>query len=233
MQRDLEAVASEYDSLHDFDRFAIEFEADLFLAQYDGGAVLELGCARGGMTRKMAAMVDHLVVVDGAETYLNELRAEMGSRVDFIHSRFEDYTPAQRFRHILAARILEHLSEPVSFLRRVRRWLEPTGILHVIVPNAASFHRLLGLEMGLIRDIHELGERDHRVGHVRVYDSKLLERDLLAGGFEVLERTDVMFKPLSNAQMESWEPAIIAGLFRVVRHFPGHGNELYFRCRPS
>lgn len=231
--RDLETIASEYDSLSDFDRHAIEFEADLFLSEYCGGAVLELGCARGGMTRKLAGAVERLVVVDGAGTYLDGLRAELAGRAELVHSRFETFQPAFRFRHILAARILEHLTDPVAFLRRIRAWLEPAGMLHVIVPNARSFHRLLGLEMGVIRDIHELGERDRRVGHVRVYDSDLLTADLEAAGYSVIDRRDVMLKPLSNAQMEAWDAAIITALFKVARHFPDHGNELYFRCHPS
>ncbi|HEY2386216.1 MAG TPA: methyltransferase domain-containing protein [Candidatus Binatia bacterium] len=231
--RDLDQIASEYDSLSDFDHHAIAHEADLFLADYVDGAVLELGCARGGMTRKLAPIVDRLVVVDGSETYLTELRRDLGQQAEFVSSRFEDYDPASTFRHVLAARILEHLQEPVAFLKRLRGWLEPHGMLHVIVPNARSFHRLLGLEMGLIKDLHELGERDRRVGHVRVYDSDMLMRDLESAGFRVTWRRDVMLKPLSNAQMETWEPAIIDALFRMARHFPDHGNELYFRCEAA
>ena len=71
-RRDLERIASEYDSLSDFDRYAIEHEADLFLARYRGGAVLELGCARGGMTRKLAPVVERLVVVDCPLSYLEQ-----------------------------------------------------------------------------------------------------------------------------------------------------------------
>lgn len=83
----------------------------------------------------------------------------------------------------------------------------------------------------MISDIHELGPRDHRVGHVRVYDSDLLAQDVEAAGLEVVHRESVLLKPLSNAQMESFPREVVDGLFKLVRHFPDHGNELYFRCR--
>lgn len=230
-KRDLETIASEYDSMTDFDRYAIEHEVDTFLAGYRGGRVLELGCAKGGMTRKMAGVVDELVVVDGSRTYLDPIAEELKGKGEFVCSLFEAYQPAKKFRHVLAARILEHLDEPVPFLRHVAGWLEPEGLLHVIVPNARSFHRLLGVEMGMIADIHELGPRDHKVGHVRVYDSDTLTADLEAAGLDVVTKESVLMKPLSNAQMEAFSPEIVAALFKMTKHFPDHGNELYFRCR--
>jgi len=230
MERDLDSIARRYNSQTDFDRHCIEHETDLFLQGYAGGGVLELGCASGGMTRRLVDLVDRLVVVDGSRVYLDELRDELGDRAVFVHSLFEDFSPEERFRHILAARILEHLADPVFFLRKVRDWLESEGRLHVIVPNANSFHRLLGLEMGLLQDVHELGERDCRFGHLRVYDASLLESQLTQAGFDVVRRESVLLKPLSNAQMETWPEEIVQGLFRMTRHFPEHGNELYFQC---
>lgn len=229
-RRDLDHIASEYDSMTDFDRWCIEHEAKRFVEDYDGGAVLELGCAGGGMTRPIAEVAERLVVVDGSEVYLAPLREELAGRAQLVHARFEEFDTRERFRHIVAARILEHLDDPVPFLRRLRGWLEPEGRIHVIVPNARSFHRLLGFEMGLIGDIHELGERDHRVGHVRVYDADLLEEHLVAGGLRVTHRETIMVKVLSNAQMESWPPDVVRALFRMTKYFPDNGNELYFKC---
>src|SRR6185295_8473253 len=111
MDRDLEAIARRYDSGTDFDRYCIEHEANLFLQGYEGGSVLELGCAGGGMTRRLVERVDRLVVVDGSQMYLDALRGEMGDQAVFVHSLFEDFSAGERFRHILAARILEHLAE--------------------------------------------------------------------------------------------------------------------------
>jgi 2-polyprenyl-3-methyl-5-hydroxy-6-metoxy-1,4-benzoquinol methylase len=229
-QNILERIAEEYDTLSDFDRHGIEHEARMLVDYYRGGSVLEIGCASGVMTRILAPAVERLVVVDGSQRYLSRLRQELPG-VEFVHAMVEDYEPREQFRHILAARILEHLEDPISFLKRVGGWLTPDGELHLTVPNARSFHRLLGVELGLMADVYELSERDKFAAHYRVYDSALLEAHIAAAGLTITSKESVFFKPLSNAQLESWEPRLIEALFRVVRHFPEHGSVLYFRCR--
>ena len=78
--------------------------------------------------------------------------------------------------------------------------------------------------MGMISDVHELGPGDHRVSHLRVYDSTVLAAHIESVGLRVVDRRDVLFKVLSNEQMQSRDSNIINGLFAVVRHFPGRGN---------
>ena len=71
------------------------------------------------------------------------------------------------------------MAEPVQLLRWVRTWLQPTGRLHVVVPNADSLHRRVGVAMGALGRVDELSERDRRFGQLR----KPLSQRLRGGHF--------------------------------------------------
>jgi 2-polyprenyl-3-methyl-5-hydroxy-6-metoxy-1,4-benzoquinol methylase len=61
------------------------------------------------------------------------------------HGAAERFTPERRYAAITAFDIVEHLPEPLAFIRRVGSWLLPGGLLALTVPDAGSFPaRLLG-----------------------------------------------------------------------------------------
>ncbi len=105
------------------------------------------------------------------------------------------------FDYITLINVLEHISNPVSALRNLQRYLKPEGKLIIVVPNATSLHRYAGIEMGLLSDLRQLTEQDHLVGHVAVYTEMDLYRITRAAGLWI----DIDFlycKPFSNSQMQ-------------------------------
>ena len=68
------------------------------------------------------------------------------------------------------------MADPVGVMRRIASWLLPGGRLHVVVPNSASLHRLLGVEMGILSAPDDLSERDKAYGHRRVYGHEARRR---------------------------------------------------------
>jgi len=57
----------------------------------------------------------------------------------------EDFVPERCYAAITAFDIVEHLPDPLAFIRRVGRWLVPGGLLALTVPDAGSLPaRLLG-----------------------------------------------------------------------------------------
>jgi hypothetical protein len=129
------------------------------------------------------------------------------------------------------ARALEHLASPQPVLRAASGWLAAGGELHVMVPNAWSFHRLLGVAMGMLPEPHALNDRDRAYGHHRVYDPETLRVELEGAGLEVVEESGSSLKFLSNAQMHALDPSLWGALEVVGRRFPAHCAEIYARCR--
>jgi trans-aconitate methyltransferase len=229
----LEEIAGTYDSAVDFDFHLIRFSYREMRPRMRGPAVLEMGCASGVMTRLLAADLPVVHVVDGASSYLRQVAATVGPHVQFHHALFEQFQPPCRFDDVVMARALEHLEDPVSLLSTMRDWLLPGGGLHVVVPNAYSLNRRVGVAMGMLERPNSLSERDQRVGHRRVYDAELLREHLTHAGWSVELLTGVFLKPLSNAQMVTFAPTpeLLEAFYQVGRDLPDYCTEIYAVAR--
>lgn len=228
----LEAIARVYDAATDFDGVITGFAWEILSPRLSGKRTLEMGCSAGVMTKLLSERVERLEVVDGSKKYLDEVARKIARKdVAYHHALFEHFHPTGVFDDIVMARALEHLPDPAPVLAAVRDWLAPEGQLHVMVPNALSFHRLIGVAMGMLSNPHDLSERDQRFGHHRVYDPERLAEELSRAGLEILEQQGILLKFLSNAQMMTLEPALWKACNEVGKQFPRHGTEIYARCR--
>ncbi len=230
----LDMVAGIYDSSKDFDSHLIRYNFEIMRTRLKGPRVLEMGCANGVMTRMLSDHFPQVDVVDGSEIYLQDARNRLRDRrnVRYFHSLFENFEPIDPYNSIIMARALEHLEKPAEVLRPIARWLETEGELHIVVPNALSLNRRIGVAMGLIPRWHSLHDRDQQMGHRRVYDFETLRGEIEGAGFTITYLTGVFLKPLSNAQMASWDARILDALFEVGKELPEYCAEIYAVCSP-
>lgn len=213
----------------DFDRRMIDYRYQSIKPYLRGPQGLELGPAEGLMTRRLLDDFDHLTIVDGAAELL--ARIPRSPKLAKIHALFEEWEPAGRFDTIVMDHVLEHVEAPVTLLARARDWLAPSGRIIVGVPNGASFHRLVGVKMGLLREPCELNQRDRTLGHRRVYTRNALFRDIREAGLSPTAWGGVFFKPFSNQQIDDhWTDEMIDGFYQLGKDFPEHANELYAIC---
>jgi 2-polyprenyl-3-methyl-5-hydroxy-6-metoxy-1,4-benzoquinol methylase len=231
LQDRLDTIARTYNTTTDFDRFSNEMARRLIRDKAFGTSLLEVGCGWGDMTLSFAPHFERIVAFDGSQEFAAGTRERCSgfAHVEVHHSLLETFTTDLRFDDIVFAHVLEHVDEPVACLRRLAGLLTPRGQLHIVVPNARSLHRRLGKAMGLLEDLHEFSARDIQLGHQRVYDLASLSRDVHEGGLQIVDVEGIMLKPLSNAQMEQWDPRVINGLLEVGREVPDLCNELYAR----
>lgn len=165
-----------------------------------GKTCLELGPSTGYMTRLLVNDFEEVYTVEGSKKLLDQVS-------DFpnltkVWSLFEDYNPPFLFDTIMLNHVLEHIEKPVELLKRIKNWLAPHGVLIIGVPNAKSFHRLAAVKMGILKSEFQLNQRDHELGHYRVYDFPSLEKDAAEAGFSIKNREGTYLKFLSIAQME-------------------------------
>jgi 2-polyprenyl-3-methyl-5-hydroxy-6-metoxy-1,4-benzoquinol methylase len=228
----LDAIAQTYDTAVDFDRYCIDYERGLIAQSARGKRLLEVGCGWGDMTGFFAPRFQRIVALDGSGECVRRCEALVAGHphVELIHGMVEAFHTEELFEDIVMVRVLEHLDDPVGILQKLAGYLAPQGQLHLVVPNARSLHRRLGKAMGLLASLDSFSPRDIQYGHRRVYDRDLLTRHIEAAGLQVSDTQGVLIKPLSNAQMESWDPAIIQALFTVGQEEPDLCNELYVRA---
>jgi len=206
----------------------ISFLAEEAERHYFGRTCLVLGPSEGGeQEMRLGKFFGSVLCVDASARVLSTLRKKCPG-YSYQTALFEELELGEKFDTIILMHVLEHVRDPVSVLKRIARHLSPKGKLILAVPNALSFHRLLGAEMGLLKTPYSLNASDRKVGHRRVYDKKTAVRDLEKAGLSVLVSKGIFFKPFGNSQMESLEGAQIRGLFLIGEKFPENCAELFF-----
>lgn len=199
---------------------------------------LELGCSDGFMTAMLAGRLAHLTVVDGSPTFIAKARDRLaGLPVEFLLSLFEDYQPAVQYDCVFAAFVLEHVRDPIAFLKKAGQSLAGNGILFIVVPNARALSRQLARRMGLLADLYALTPNDVNHGHRRVYDLATLNRDIDAAGLVPISQGGLMLKPFADFQMDQLIEAGIVGdpqiegLYRLGFDHPDLAGALFAVCK--
>lgn len=185
---------------------SVEIENDLIMNWYPGriekrsghvGHLLELGLGHGYTVRSFFNMCDNHFVVEGSKKVIDHF----GSKNPWydgtiVPDYFETFDPAQQFDLIIMGFVLEHVDDPGAILERYRNFLKPGGRIWIAVPNAKSLNRRLGLEMGMIKDIYDLNETDHALGHKRNFCRDTLRDTIERTGGKVTYEEGLYLKPL-------------------------------------
>lgn len=197
---------------------------------FKGRVCLEMGPADGEMTKFLKNDFKQLVVVDAAEKYVKAAK-KLGKNIEGYATLFENFSPTQKFDTIIMSHVLEHVTNPAEILKLAKTWLSPSGRIIVVVPNADSLHRHLGVKLGMLKRVTELNDQDIEIGHRRVYSRKTLDADIKKAGLKNFAKGGVLLKLLSNNQMLTFKDnELIDGMFELGRDFPELCSELYAVC---
>lgn len=201
---------------------------NLLSKYYIGESALELGCGDGESTKNILSNFRRLDVVDGSVEQLKSIKL-MFKDIEIIHSYFEDFHPNKKYDTVFMTHILEHLDAPEEILNNAYKYLNDNGVVLISVPNALSFHRLIGVKMGMLKTPYSLNEQDILLGHRRVYDKKSMEELISKTQFRIKDFTGLMLKPISNRQIESsWNDDLIDAFFKLGFDFPEYCSEIIF-----
>lgn len=98
---------------------------------FDGaGKTLEIGAGFGAMTRILVQSGVPISVVEPFSSYDFQ-----GLGVEFYRSLAE-VPEGKKFKWIFLVEVIEHVADPVEFLKEVSRFIEPDGKVFVTTPNA-------------------------------------------------------------------------------------------------
>ncbi len=198
---------------------------------FKGKLSMELGPASGYMTKYLVNDFEDLHLVEGSLDLLQQIPEY--KNVTRHHSMFENFTTPLKFDTVVMSHVLEHIEQPVSVLQRVKTWMAANGVLIISVPNARSLHRIVAVKMGLLKTENTLNERDHILGHYRVYDMKSLCDDITKAGYKIIHKGGSFLKPLSNGQIDQyWTPAMVEGFYEAGKEFAENCAEIFVVCTP-
>jgi SAM-dependent methyltransferase len=136
-----------------------------------GARVLEVGCGTGAQSVTLSARSPkaRFTSIDVSEESLAVARARRLENVEF--RRADLFTMAhETFDHVFVCFVLEHLSDPVAALARLKTMLRPGGTITVIEGDhgSASFHPDSAAAHEAIRCLVTLQPGDANIGR-RLY----------------------------------------------------------------
>ena len=165
---DLDSFTSQY-----LPNAATEIENDLMLKWYPNRilsrmkqkpgqkSLLELGLGHGFTASIFNKYFDTHTIVEGSQVVIDLFnKKEPEFQANIVLDYFETFDSDERFDCIVMGFILEHVDDPSFLLDRYKKFLKPSGVMYVAVPNAKSLNRRLGVELGIIDDIYSLNEND-------------------------------------------------------------------------
>ncbi|MCC6680148.1 MAG: class I SAM-dependent methyltransferase [Phycisphaeraceae bacterium] len=138
---------------------------------------MDVGCGNGAFSYHL-----HQAGFTGPHVMLDldpriERYAALVPESKFHCGAFESYPPPESgLACVVLSQVLEHVLDPIDWLRRCRAQLAPGGIVAVCVPNFAGLYRLLGArDPFLIPPVH-----------INFFSPQSLSRAMRAAGLKVL-----------------------------------------------
>ena len=159
-----------------------------------GMRVLDLGCATGSLAKLLTERGCSVVGVerDPQAARLAEQHCERVAVADLDADDLSDLLELGRFDVVVAADVLEHLTQPDRALRLASELLLPHGYLVTSIPNVAHGSVRLALLAGRF-PYSELGLLDET--HVRLYTRASMTAMLASSGFSVSYVEDQQLDP--------------------------------------
>jgi SAM-dependent methyltransferase len=137
--------------------------------------VADVGCGGGSLFDHIRGLPNRLIAIDPAVQFAPSLRARGYEWYPSIESAFEKVGGTVDV--VFSIQVIEHVSDPLDFLKGIRRLLAPDGIAVISTPNRAD------ILMDLLPDAFP--EFFYRVQHRWYFTAPCLERFAISAGLKV------------------------------------------------
>ena len=139
-----------------------QFVGDSIICKFvrPGLKAIDLGSGGRAMAERMQSLGCDVIAADitanGYEARVPHVE------IDFNQSDFASILGVNKYGLITAIEVIEHLENPISFLRNIRRMLSAGGVAVISTPNVDSLPaRLRFFLNGTIRMMDDQGEPTH------------------------------------------------------------------------
>lgn len=198
--------------------------------------ILEVSCAKDSLVNYLhSESYDLFYIVEPIEEFISEAVTQKSEKIICINKRIEETEGLEKiqFDFILISGLLHEVEDPSALMKFIYSIAGTQTIVHVNVPNAFSFHRILAKEMGLIQTVFERSQTQVLLQQPSTFDLESLINLAEATGFGIIEKGSLLIKPFTHAQMQRMidmrmiDMNTINGLYNMVKYFPEMGSEIY------
>ena len=206
------------------------------ISKFKPKSILEVGCGLDPLFTELQYFEEYFLVEPQSEFIKNaKLLIDGNEKFTFINDKIENVVSTfknTKIDFISLSSLLHEVEEPDLILKSIYNISNSKTIVYIDVPNMYSFHRLLGVELGLIKKISSDTLMHKRFNRKNNFDKKKLERLVLKAGFKVINCFSFFIKPFSHSQMqlmlknEIISDKTLEALGEIVKFFPDHGSSL-------
>ena len=214
------------------------------LDKYPHHNLLEVGCGLNPLFTDID-IFETMTIVEPATDFIHIAKEKAAKRKEihciqgFLEERIKDIQRLKiEFDYIVVSGLLHEVESPELLLKSLYMLCGEDTVVHINVPNALSFHRIIAFEMGVIESIYQRSEmQDMLQQKQRTYDLNSIRKTVEEAGFEILEEGTYFPKFLSHMQLQKAMDAgiidtkILDGIYYLGEYVPQYGSELYVQLR--
>jgi 2-polyprenyl-3-methyl-5-hydroxy-6-metoxy-1,4-benzoquinol methylase len=210
------------------------------LNHYKPRKILEVSCAMDSLVNYLDKnFYDRYYIVEPLADFLNIAVKDKNEKIITINKRIEEATELNslHFDFIVVSGLLHEVESPSQIMQAVNKLCSNNTTVHINVPNANSFHRLLAKEMGLIKSVYERSATQILLQQQHTFDFDSLTALAEAEGFQVSEKGGILVKPFTHSQMQKMidlqiiDLNVIEGLYNMLQHMPELGSEIFLNLK--
>ena len=200
-----------------FEDILMEYKIKEIARLVRGSPILDVGCGDGRLLNGLRRWKDTSGIdvdpekIERAKTLCPDIPFRVA---DFL----EWNAKGKRYRTIISANVIEHMDNPMAFLRRCHGLLDDYGQLILTTPNAFALHKLVGAQMDY--PLFELTDADREKGHKNVFSGPILKVMMEQVGFKDVAVSGILLKPLPSSMMVELPREMIDAFYEVGKAYP-------------
>lgn len=213
------------------------------LNRYNHNNLLEVGCGLESIFLDFDSY-EKLTIIEPGEMFYNKTKEDIktieNQNVLIVKTLFQDseiFFQNEIFDFILISCLLHEIPDHKIFFNTLKKISSTNTIIHINVPNANSFHRLLAFEMGIINSVFEMSKSNIQFQQLQVFDIDSLVDICENNGFQIVESGSYSFKPFTHSQMQEMidnnlmTEKMLEGMYRMDKYLPNFGSEIYVNIK--
>ena len=198
-----------------------------------------MGCGKDSVVNYLSySTFDKFIIAEPISSFLEGAVTNKSNKITSLNCRIEDIPKFNyKIDFVIISSLLHEVDDPLRVLKTIYKLVDKETIVHINVPNAESFHRILAKEMGIISSVFEMSATQILLQQSHTYNYESLTKLIELSGFVVIDKGSYFIKPFTHKQMQLMldnkiiNTNVLEGLDRMIKYFPDMGSEIYLNVR--